>query len=279
MSSPEGKTKKTKLEKIAELECKLKVVIEENRRLKGSSNETSRRLSSKLAEDVSNNWWSTDDSPSVVSSTTGGGDVEKLKEALRALKRVTVKQEMTLTTLRQTSKQRRGEIEQKDKIMKNLEAENKAFQRAHARMTARGGDDISELRARVADLELRLAKEETAKEAQSRKLKESEEGITSLQTQLASMRGRGVDRNTSFGSMSMISDASAGEDVAKLKRELAKKMEKIVNLHHDLEVAKDEIHDLKQRSQFSSSFPITPTHGMDDFFDDDDGEEDAFWGK
>ncbi len=294
MSAQGGKPKKTKLEKIAELEGRLKVVLEENRRLKGggaadpSSSSSAGRLSSKLAEDSKSggDWWlpdgGGDDGPSVASSKTGGGgDAEKMKEALRALKRVTVKQEMTLATLRQKSKQRRAEIEEKDRRIKELTAENKAFRIAHERMTASaGGDnhDVSELRARLGDLELQLAKAQTAKEAQSRMLKDSEEGISSLQTQLATMRGRGVDRNSSFSSQSIISDASAGEDVAKLKRELAKKTEKIVNLQHDLEVAKDEIHDMKQRHQFSASFPLTPAPGSDDFFDDDD-EDDDFWGN
>jgi chromosome segregation ATPase len=282
MSFPSsGKPKKTKLEKIAELEGKLKVVLEENRRLKGTTTtrESSRMLSSTLAEDTRNtDWFTVDDGPSSVGSNqSGGGDVEKLKEALRALKRVTVKQEMTLSTLRQKSKQRRNEIEQKDKLIKDLMAENKAFRIAHERMTSTGGDDISELRGHIADLQLQLAKAQSTKETQSRMLKESEEGINSLQTQLSILRGRGIDRKTSFSSQSIVSDTSSGEDIIRLKRELAKKTEKIVNLQHDLEVAKDEIHDMKQRYQFSASFPLTPVPGTDDFFDEDDEGEDDFW--
>lgn len=278
MSFPDNKPKKTKLEKIAELEGKLKVVIEENRRLKGTAGESSIELSSKLSEDARNtDWVAFDDGPSVASSKSGGGDVEKMKEAVRALKRVTVKQEMTLATLRQKSKQRRNEIDEKDRLIKDLMAENKAFRIAHERMTSVGGDDISELRARIGDLQLQLAKAQTTKETQSQMLKESKEGINSLQTQLAILRGRGVDRTTSFGSQSIISEASAGENIVKLKRELAKKTEKIVNLQHDLEVAKDEIHDMKQRYQFGASFPVTPAPGADDFFNEDDEGEDDFW--
>jgi len=205
---------------------------------------------------------------------------DKLKEALRTLKRVTVKQEVSLATLRQKSKQRRQEIEQKDKIIKKLELENRSYRKAHERMKAENDDggDVASLKSKLADLQLRLANEETSKAEQSEILKEREAGISSLQQMLATAKGRGVNRTHSSdsGQLSMMSDSTSGDDIAKLKKELAKRSEKITNLQHELDIAKDEIHDLKQRNQFSNAFPSTPAPGELDFFEDS-GEGDDFW--
>ncbi len=200
---------------------------------------------------------------------------DKLKEALRTLKRVTVKQEVSLANLRQKSKQRRLEIDHKDKLIKKLELENQSYRIAHERMKNEGGDeDVASLKAKLADLQLRLANEETAKAEQGEILKDKEAGISSLQTMLATAKGRGVKRTKSADSnqMTIMSDSTSGDDIAKLKKELAKKSEKITNLQHDLDIAKDEIHDLKQRN----AFPATPTPAQMDFFEES-GEGDDFW--
>jgi uncharacterized coiled-coil protein SlyX len=196
------------------------------------------------------------------------------------MKRVTVKQEMTLSNMRQKAKQRREELENKDKKIRQLQGENKAFRIAHEKIRQEGGytNNVGTLKGRIADLELKLAKEETSKEEQNRKLKESQEGINCLQFQLANVKGRGVDRNFSGSSvLSFMSDSTAGEDMAKLRRQLAKKIEKIANLQYELECARDEIHDIRQRHEFNASFPLTPPPGSGDFFDDDDDNE--FWTK
>lgn len=261
----------SKTEKIAELLGKLKLLTEENKQLKG---ESKKNISLSAGQHSGDNGES-------------HGVRDKLKEALRALKRVTVKQEMSLATLRQRSKQRRGELEQKNKIMKKLQEENKAYRIAHEKIGENNGND-DDLRARIADLELQLAKEENTKAEQSEKLKEREAGITSLQAKLSNMNKggiRGVSRNassdSSVGGLSMASASSSltsTEDVNRMKRDLAKKMEKITNLQHELEACKDEIHDLKQKDQFSSAFPgMTPAQSDDDdFFDDDDGDDDVW---
>ena len=270
----------SKTEKIAELLGKLKLLTEENKQLKRESKKNSSLSADQHSGDnVERNSKSNGDSHGVR---------DKLKEALRALKRVTVKQEMSLATLRQRSKQRRGELEQKNKIMKKLQEENKAYRIAHEKIGENNGND-DDLRARIADLELQLAKEENTKAEQSEKLKEREAGITSLQAKLSNMNKggiRGVSRNassdSSVGGLSMASASSSltsTEDVNRMKRDLAKKMEKITNLQHELEACKDEIHDLKQKDQFSSAFPgMTPAQSDDDdFFDDDDGGDDDVW--
>ena len=261
----------SKTEKIAELLGKLKLLTEENKQLKRESKKNSSLSAGQHSGD----------------NVESHGVRDKLKEALRALKRVTVKQEMSLATLRQRSKQRRGELEQKNKIMKKLQEENKAYRIAHEKIGENNGND-DDLRARIADLELQLAKEENTKAEQSEKLKEREAGITSLQAKLSNMNKggiRGVSRNassdSSVGGLSMASASSSltsTEDVNRMKRDLAKKMEKITNLQHELEACKDEIHDLKQKDQFSSAFPgMTPAQSDDDdFFDDDDGDNDVW---
>jgi uncharacterized coiled-coil protein SlyX len=268
----------SKTEKIAELQSKLKLLAEENKQLNRESKKNSLSARQDAGDNIERN---------SESSGKSRGERDKLKEALRALKRVTVKQEMSLATLRQRSKQRRGEIEQKDKIMRKLQEENKAYRIAHEKIRENNGND--DLRARLADLELQLAKEENTKAEQSEKLKEREAGITSLQAKLSKNTNnkggsRGVSRTTSsdssVGGLSMASASSSitsAEDVGRMKRDLAKKMEKITNLQHELEACKDEIHDLKQKDRFSSAFPMTPAQGDDDdFFDDDDGDNDVW---
>lgn len=262
-TSSHSKRRITKTEKIAELRGKFKILQDENRVLKEEVE------SHKTSEGISNG---------SNHRTVSTKERDKLKEALRTLKRVTVKQEVSLATLRQKSKERRQEIEYKDKLIKKLELENEAFHKAHERMTNTTDDDVAELRSKLADMQLKLANEENTKAEQSEKLREREAGISSLQAMLADARGRGVARTTSSDSagLSMMSDSTAGEDTAKLKKELAKRSEKITNLQYELDVLKDEIHDLKQRNQFTNAFPETPAAGELDFFEDN-GDEEEFW--
>ena len=144
------------------------------------------------------------------------GNEEKLKGALKALKRVTVKQEMSLKTLRSKAKQRRAEIEQKEQIIEELKDETTSLKKAHKNLRGTGTDDVSALRVRLADLELQLARQEAGNEQQSKKLKESKEDITSLQSQLARVKGR-VQRPKSLKS----ADSGASEDVVKAEERLS----------------------------------------------------------
>mmetsp|Transcript_11117 Transcript_11117/g.23564 ORF Transcript_11117/g.23564 Transcript_11117/m.23564 type:complete len:295 (-) Transcript_11117:206-1090(-) len=275
--SGQPKRRITKTEKIAELQGRIKILQDENQRLGGSSKGG---LSSKLDRDSSHTTQS-DDGGSKGCRSINGKELEKLTEALRTLKRVTVKQGVSLATLRQKSNQRRYEITQKDKLIRSLEHENKAFRKAHENMKSNEDNDVSALRSQLADLELKLAKEENTKAEQDLKLKERDAGISSLKAMLSDAKGRkaqrGVSSADSFGGgASYMSDSTSGDDVAKLKKELAKKAEKICNLQQELEICKDEIHDLKQRNQFINAFPNSPAPGELDFFED--GEDDDFWG-
>lgn len=89
-SSEHSKRRITKTEKIAELIGQLKLVQDENKRLK---EEAEAKSGSEGLGDGSSHHRG-------VSSK----ERDKLKEALRTLKRVTVKQEVSLATLRQKSK-------------------------------------------------------------------------------------------------------------------------------------------------------------------------------
>lgn len=261
-----GKRRITKTEKIAELQGKLKILQNDNRQLVEDAER--KKMSDGLGSGSSHH------------KSVSTKERDKLKEALRTLKRVTVKQEVSLATLRQKSKERRREIEHKDKIIKKLDLENMAFRKAHERMQDDNDGDVSTLRSKLADLQLKLASEESSKAEQSEKLREREAGISSLQAMLADAKGRGVARTTSSDSagLSMMSESTAGEDMAKLKKQLAQRSEKITNLQHELDICKDEIHDLKQRNQFTNAFPATPAAGELDFFDDNGDEEDLWTG-
>ena len=260
----DNKRRITKTEKIAELQGQLKILRDENRRLQQESNGTNSEGLGNSSHHVSTK------------------ERDKLKEALKTLKRVTVKQEVSLATLRQKSKQRRTEIEQKNQMIKTLEQENAAYRKAHERMKDEvngDDDDVATLKSKLADLQLQLAKEENSKAEQSEQIREQEAGISSLQAMLASAKGRKITRTRSSdsqGELSIMSESTSitAEDMAKLKRELAKRSEKITSLQHELEMYKDEIHDLKQRNQFANAFPDTPAPGELDFFEDsNDGDD------
>jgi hypothetical protein len=270
-----NKNKKTKLEKIFELESSLRISKEGNRALKKELHYFKGKAGIPVDEDGSVGSEFTDPS---VASTVGGGD-NKLKEALRALKRVTVQQELSLKTLRVKAQQRRKEIEQKDEIFENLREEVESLKKAHNKLRGNGSDNVGALQARLADLELELAKEDTRKEDQTKKLTESRKDITSLRGQLEQIKGRPQRAPSSRSLKSADTSLSSADDVSRLKRELAKKMEKIANLEYDLESARDEIHELKQKKEFGFSFPATPAPGTEDFFSDNEEEEDDFWGS
>jgi DNA repair exonuclease SbcCD ATPase subunit len=284
MSTEEKKQRRTKLEKICELESEMKVLKEENRRY--------RKEVAHLKEDDQSLVSEFSDFPSVTSPGGGGGrNEEKLKDAMRALKRVTVKQEMSLKALRSKAKQRRKELEQKDSVIEQMREEIKSLKKAYDRMRGNDTDDVGRLRTRVADLELKLAKEDNKNEEQNRRLLETTENVSTLRGQLDGLKGR-VRREASSQSIRSAESSHAGstrssvEDVNRLKRELAKKMEKIANLEYDLELAREEIVEMKQTKfaldgfgdGFELDFPPTPAPGAEDFFSGDDDDSDDFWG-
>ena len=265
----DGKAKKTKTEKICELQGDLKIAKEENRRLKKEiqrMKSSSSRGSSSFSEDVS------------LSSEGGAAGNEKLKEALRALKRVTVKQEMSLSSLRSKARERRHEIEQKNSKIMELKNELKILRDVHEKTLHMETGDVGELMAKVADLELQLATAGSKNSEQTKKLEENKESMVTLRGQLEKIRHPPQRQPSTRSVRSNGSSMSAAEDVNRLKRELARKLETIVNLEHSLQLAEDEIHDLKQKRDLHDSFPATPAPGVEDFFSYDEEDEEEFWG-
>ena len=169
-------------------------------------------------------------------------------------------------------------MEKKTEVIVNLEAEVDALKKTHSVLVGVGGDDVSALRAKVGELQMKLAKAEVFKDERIKQMEQDNLNVNSLRTQLDKMKGGRVQRNSSNQSIRSSDSSTAMEDVARLKRELARKTEKIANLEHDLEDARDTIHDLKQRDHFANAFPDTPAPGMDDFFSEDEGDDD-FWGS
>ena len=196
---------------------------------------------------------------------------------MRALKRVTVKQELSLSSLRSKARERRHEIEQKNDKIKELKNENKALTEVHEKMLSMDTSDVGALTAKVAELELQLARAGSKNSEQTKKLEESKESMTTLRGQLEKVRNRPQRQPSSRSVRSNEYSLSAAEDVNRLKRELARKLETIVNLEHSLQLAEDEIHDLKQKRDLHAEFPPTPAPGAEDFFSDDEEEEEDFW--
>lgn len=263
MSAPE-KTKKSKLEKIYELQATNKGLKEENRSLRKElqAAKSSAQGGASNIEDHS------------VSSTTN--NEEKLMEAMKALKRVTVKQEMSLNTIRSKAEQRRKQVAMRDETICLLQQEIDNLKRAQeARKEADNNSDLGALRIKVEDLQLRCAELESRNRTLTLQLDASEEKARNLHKQLESVRGL-MNRVPSGRSMKS-SDTSASEfDLARMKKDLASKIEKIVLLEFDLEMCMDELHELKQKYKHGNDGidAEAPTAYQDEFFSDDEDEDD-----
>lgn len=176
--------------------------------------------------------------------------------AMSALKRVTVKQEQNLCTLRSKSEQRRQECAEKDAKIDSLKKEVAKLKRSlKARKAAPSNDDVDVVRAKMEDIQMSCTEQENRNKELARQLKESEDRVKSLQKQLDSARGliKGAPSATSILSSG---DVSMSEmDVAKLRKDLANKIERILLLEFDLEMCKDELHELRQSRSSVASYP------------------------
>jgi chromosome segregation ATPase len=276
-SSTSGRPKKTKQDKIYELESSLKLAKEENRSL------TKNIQKLRGGHPVSSH-----------SSDVDIGGVEKMKSALVALKRVTVNQEKSLKTLRDKSTQRRKELKDKDANIYKLQRQVRSLQKA---MNGTGHDQEEKLN----EMQKACFEEESRNIELEAHLGQSELQVRRLQKQL---EGEGLRRTPSNGSLkSLESTSTAAEfDVAKLKKELADKTDKIVQLEMQLDSLNDDLHEFQQKESAQSaekafgSDPFAVRVVADDAFADfqnscasldlddmdfcsDDEEEDAdnFW--
>lgn len=259
------KKKKSKLEKIYELQATNKGLKEENRSLR------------KELAGVKTGAKNYSDERSVGSTSNEG----KLMEAMKALKRVTVKQEMSLNTIRSKAEQRRKQVAERDELIRDLEREIERLKKAQkVRQKADNDGDLGNLRDMVENLELRCSEEETKNYQLTQQLEGSEEKVRGLEKQMQSARGL-MNRSPSNRSLKS-ADTSASEfDLARMRKELANKIEKIVFLEFDLEMCKDELHELKQ--SIKSDRPAQQaaqnelTAYQDEFFSDDEDDDDL-WG-
>ena len=252
------------MEKIYELQAAIKGLKEENRTLR-------KQVHSLKQQDGASKEY---DERSMGSSN----NEEKLLEAMKALKRVTVKQEMSLNTIRSKAEKRRHQIAQRDSHIKDLQHEIKTLKQAQqARKEADDSTDLNSLRAKVEDLELRCAEQENRNKMLTLQLDASEDKAKNLQKQLQSARGL-MDRPPSSRSLKS-ADTSASEfDLARMRKELAAKIERIVLLEFDLEMCRDELHELKQRQMRDDSYPtqVMDPGGPDDYFSEEDDDDDLW---
>lgn len=257
------KAKKSKLEKIYELQATNKGLKEENRNLRKELQGL------KSGDRVVQN----DDH-----SLSSTNNEEKLMEAMKALKRVTVKQEMSLNTIRSKAEQRRKQLASRDEVINSLQQEIHVLKQAQAaRKEADETGDLGDLRTKVEELEHRCAEQENKNRMLTLQLEASEEKARQFHKQLESARGL-MNRQPSGRSVKS-SDTSASEyDMIRMKKELASKIEKIVLLEFDLEMCMDELHEARQKLKHGNDVVETeaPTAYQDEFFSDDDDEDDEW---
>jgi hypothetical protein len=268
MATSTDRVKKSKLEKIYELQATNKGLKEENRNLrKELQTQRSGETSGSCREDQ---------------SLCSSNNEEKLMEAMKALKRVTIKQEMSLNTIRSKAEQRRKQVTLRDETISKQQNEIDNLRQAQAaRKEADSDGDLGNLRANVEHLELRCAEQENSNTMLNLQLEASEEKARHLYKQLESARGL-MKRHPSGRSLkSHDTSVSASEfDLLRMKKELATKIEKIVLLEFDLEMCMDEVHELKQKARHGAAggagIVEDPTAYQDEFFSDDE-EEDEMW--
>jgi DNA repair exonuclease SbcCD ATPase subunit len=279
-SSKSVRPRKTKQEKIFELEARLKVAAEENIGLKKNIQKLRDGNSSSRSKNVDT------------------GDADKMKDTVKAMKRVTVNQEMSLKTLRDKAQHRRKELKDKDSIIYSLQRQVRSLKKAiHGT-----GNDLEE---KLNEMQKTCFEEESRCVELEEQLGKSEQEVRRLKKlQGAGGPRGGLKRILSNGSLkSTESNSTAAEfDVARLKKELANKTSKIVQLEMQLEALNDELHDFQQSEAAGKDhFPSDPfateveddgfadfntdfnassaAFTLGDYSDDEDSEEeeDNFW--
>jgi DNA repair exonuclease SbcCD ATPase subunit len=253
-----GKKRITKDQKICQLKSQLKVSKAENARL--------RKEIERLKQGAGS---SKEGTPAKGVPKDQAKTVEeqqkKFREAMRAVKKVTVSQEMCIKTLRTKATQRRQEIKERDNRIKSLEKKLASLEDTTNRENEGNGVQQTE---RMKDLQRAYDDLLQKKDELEELLDEKETHLEALQKQrnklLTPSSHKGTNRETSdgesVGSGSLQSVSTAGDfDVARLKTELAKKSEKILALQMDLEMVKDELYEMKQQKGTFSGDPFGST--------------------
>jgi chromosome segregation ATPase len=249
-SSRSVRPRKTKQERIFELEARLKVAAEENSGLKKDIQKLRDGHGSSRSKNIDT------------------GDADKMKDTVKAMKRVTVNQEMSLKTLRDKAQHRRKELKDKDSMIYSLQRQVRSLKKA---IHGTGND----LEQKLNEMQKTCFEEETRSIELEEQLGKSEQEVRRLKKQQGAggSRGGGLKRILSNGSLkSTESNSTAAEfDVARLKKELANKTNKIVQLEMQLEALNDEMHDFQQSGAAGKDhFPSDPfaTKEEDDGFAD-----------
>jgi hypothetical protein len=274
--------KKSKLEKIAELECSLKIAREENKSLKKALHATKRGDGGGFGGSISNfNRSSSNFNESSSSSLASVFNMDKMKEALKALKRVTVNQEMSLQQLREKANVRRKQLEEKDEMIAALQRNIQSLLKNQIALEGDGDDDNSKLKVRVNELQrhsiLQEAKytelQEQLSQAQlsrnsrqpsMRRVGEGGSDLGSLNESISGLRGSLQTEGSmrSLRSLGLESVTTTQElDVAKLKQELAKKSNRIVQLEYELDMVKDDLSELRRKQKNDDLFKETGLNG------------------
>ena len=257
-----AKKRISKDEKICQLKSDLKLSQEKNARLKKELE----RLKSGESAAGGNSRTSNRNENTTTTSSKQEEQQKKFREAARAMKKVTVGQEMIIRKLKSKAQDRRKEIKQRDTKIAALEQKLASIERTEKMLKGTKGD--KELHAKVRELQLALDESTRRKNYLEELLDEKESKMEAVQKQRNSLlspqlqkmknqkSGYISDGNTNLDSSASVgsgqSGSTAGEfEVAKLKKELAKKSDKIMKLEMDLEMVQDELHDMSQKKMNS----------------------------
>lgn len=239
VSSNTGKVKKSKLEKIHELQAELKVIKEENSRLQ------------KALIAVRND--GNGDTSHHSSSSEETSQIKKMKQAFVALKNVTVSQEKTIHSMKQRATERRKQVQKRDAEIATLYKQIETLQGLQEGLTkAKGGEDI---RKEFLDLQEAFFDEQTITAKLEAELAEKEKIIDGLQSVLKAQK-------------LLVSNQS---ETNYLKAQLQQKTSALDSLQDQVEELTEELLEIK-----STSIGGPSTHGNlssigdDDYFDDDD---------
>lgn len=264
----------SKDDKICQLKSELKISKEENVRLQKEIDRLKKARNSDGSSRSNNREKSTSASASTSTPTSATPNEEqrkKFREAMRALKKVTMNQEMVIRSMRKKAEQRRKELKQRDARIAALEQEIKSFETTKKVINKSNGDN--DLRDKLQELQLNYDEAIRRKNDLEEMLDEKEiqmEAVqkqrNSLLTPLHKQKNPGDNNNfdtASVGSGSLQSVSTAGDfEIARLKTDLAKKSDKIVKLESDLEMVRDELYELQRKSKSTNAFGV----GVNAFF-------------
>lgn len=257
-AAKEERLRKTKLEKIAELEADLRLFKEENRLLR-------KGIINQKGEGHVNDVDKTD------GQAPDTEDVERMKTALKSLKRVTVKQELSLQSMRESANDRRKQLQEKDEKISKLKQQLRSMKKTMKSMQR--GESNDDLHGRIQELETKYFDEKRKSSNLRQQAEKSDAKVKHLEEKISIQQ---VPFNTSSRSLS---SNTSNSDLSRIKQELAKKSSRLVSLEYELETTKEELADLRRQtannnnngsdtslqSSFQSSFQASFVLGDDGF--------------